>query len=280
MRSPPRHAREHAAGPATGRRVQAGQRPCDCQRRPAPTPPRLRTALRFACRPALASLARSPAEGKCCRIQSSLPRTVVLPSANNHRPPQSTVRVSTSHQGYPRPPSRRQCGIAPLPTKPIPFLAEALGASNRHLGAPERVPGAAHATSVLADQDGAPLDLLCLSSSSPLNLGLPFSAIPGTGEPASEEMKPRRMPRTDWQPSASAAPTTSRSPPSTRRTELARHSPHPPMLPFFALRTSAERTRPSGPRELAVLRDVAGSAHAVGVAVKRPGVSGNALPPV
>jgi hypothetical protein len=152
-------------------------------------------------------LASSPVEAKCCSLRSSLPRTVVLPSA-------ATIAL------------HRRLSLRPLPTrdahlrllgdsaeslpcqaKPIPFLPEALSAINRHLGTPERGPSS-HPRNLLSSQtsNAAPLDLRCLSSTSPVNHGLPSGAILMPVEPASEEVKPSRMPLSDWRPSASAAP--------------------------------------------------------------------------
>ena len=103
-----------------------------CSRRP--------TAVRLSASPAsdstppadsapflLASLARVPRPFTC---RSEVLQDPVEPSANrrasvrgNRRPPQPTVLTSTSHQGCPGPPSRRQRGIAPLPTETDPVPA-------------------------------------------------------------------------------------------------------------------------------------------------------------
>jgi hypothetical protein len=126
----------------------------------------------------LASLARSPVEAKCCSIRSSLPRTVVLPSPTTtarRRPlflhPRRTRDAHVRLLGH----SAESLSCRP---KPIPFRPEALSAVNRHLGTPERGPRR-HPRNPLSSQtrNGASLGRLCLSSTSPVNLGLPSSAI-------------------------------------------------------------------------------------------------------
>ena len=183
-----------------------------------PTPPRLRTAVRSSrrprSRPSLVRLSK--------RSAAASGRAFREPSCFRPRPPSPAAdrwslrprRTSDAHVRL------LGDGAESLPCrpKPIPFLPEALSAINRHLGTPERGPSR-HPRNPTSSQttNGAPLDLLCFSSTSPVNPGLPSSAILAPVEPASEEAKRSRMPLSDWRPSASAAPIAPRSPRSTRR---------------------------------------------------------------
>jgi len=127
----------------------------------------------------LASLARSPLEAKCRSIRSSLPRTIVLPSAATivHRGLLS-LRPRRTGDAHVR---LLGDGAESLPCrpKPIPFLPEVLSAINRHLGTPEPGPSPQlpqrHA---FADHDGAPFDVIRLISTLPVNPGAPLSGTP------------------------------------------------------------------------------------------------------
>ncbi len=112
---PARGAKRHAIATAprgTARRWASDMTPCS--RRPTAVRLSASSASRFTPPadsgpfPLPSPLARSPVEAKCCRLRASLPRTVALPCPGNHRPPQTTILTSTSHQECPCPPSRRQ----------------------------------------------------------------------------------------------------------------------------------------------------------------------------
>ena len=106
----------------------------------------------------------------------------------------------------------------PLPTETDPVPARR---PQRHQPPPRHASNEGRAATaqphVLADQERCALDLLCLSSPSPGNPGLPSSAILAPVEPPSEEAKRSLMPLSDWRPSASAAPIAPRSPRSPRQ---------------------------------------------------------------
>ena len=183
----------------------------------------------------LASLARSPAEAKCRSIRSSLPRTVVLPSAATiaRRGHLYLRTLRTSDALVPL--LGDGADSLPCRAKPRPFLPEALNAIKGHLGTPERGPNR-HRRNPPSSQttNGAPLDLFCLSSTSRVNPGLPSSAILAPVEGASEEAQRSRMPLSDWRPSSSAAPIgppLAAVNPSAPKSPATRH--HPPAVTIF-----------------------------------------------
>ena len=130
--------------------------------------------------------------------RSEVPQHPVEPSANrrasvrgNHRPPLTAVVAATAHQRCPSPPSRRRCRIAPLPTQTNPVPAGGPEPINRHLGTPEPGPSRHHRNPASSQTtNGATLDLLCLSSTSPVNPGLPSSGILAPVEPALRRPSP------------------------------------------------------------------------------------------